>query len=38
MSELYHDSLSKESVVQRDVREGAEGNVGVEVGGVRDAR
>ena len=38
MSELYCDSLSKESVVWRDVREGVEGNVGVEVRGVRDAR
>ena len=38
MSELYCDSLSKESAVQRDVREGVEGNVGAEVGGVRDVR
>ena len=33
--ELYCDSLSKESAVQRDVREGVEGNVRAEVGGVR---
>ena len=38
VSELYCDSLSKESVVQRDVREGVEGNVRAEVRGVRDAR
>ena len=38
MSELYRDSLSKESVVWRDVREGVEGNVTAEVGGVRDVR
>ena len=38
VSELYCDSLSKESAVQRDVREGVEGNIGAEVGGVRDAR
>ena len=38
MLELYHDSLSKESAVQRDVREGVEGNIRAEVGGVRDAR
>ena len=38
VSKLYCDSLSKESMVWRDVREGVEGNVGVEVGGVRDAR
>ena len=37
-SELYCDRLSKESAVQGDVREGVKGNVGVEVGGVRDAR
>ena len=36
--ELYCDSLSKESVVWRDVKEGVKGNVGGEVGGVRDAR
>ena len=38
MLELYCDSLSKESAVWRNVREGFEGNVGAEVGGVRDAR
>ena len=38
VSELYCDSLFKESVVQRDVREGVEGNVRAEVRGVRDAR
>ena len=38
MSELYHSSLSKESVVRRDAREGVEGDVGVEVRGVKDAR
>ena len=38
MSELYCDSLSKESEVRRDVREGVEGDVGAEVRGVRDAR
>ena len=38
MLELYCDSLSKECVVQRDVREGFKGNVGAEVRGVRDAR
>ena len=38
MLELYCDSLSKESAVQRDVGEGVEGNVRLEVGGVRDAR
>ena len=37
-SELYCDRLSKESAVWRDVREGVKGNVGAEVGGVRDAR
>ena len=38
VKELYRDSLSKESAVQRDVRKGFEGNVRVEVRGVRDAR
>ena len=38
VSELYCDSLPKESAVWRDVREGFEGNVRAEVGGVRDAR
>ena len=34
VSELYCDSLFKESAVQRDVREGVEG----DVRGVKDAR
>ena len=38
MSELYCGRLSKESAVRRDVREGVKGNVGAEVGGVRDTR
>ena len=38
MLELYCDRLPKESVVQRDVREGVKGNVRAEVGGVRDVR
>ena len=38
MSELYCDRLSKEPVVQRDVREGVKGEVGAEVGGVRDLK
>ena len=38
MSELYHDSLFKESAVWRDVREGVEGDVGAEVRGVKDVR
>ena len=38
MSELYHGSLSKESAVQRDVREGVEGGVRAEVGRVKDVR
>ena len=38
MLELYCNRLSKESAVQRDVREGVKGNVGVEVREVRDAR
>ena len=36
--ELYHDRLSKRSVVWRDVREGVKGNVRAEVRGVRDVR
>ena len=32
------DSLPKESAVQRDIREGFEGNVRAGVGGVRDVR
>ena len=36
--ELYWDRLSKEPVVQRDVREGVRGDVGAEVGGVRDSK
>ena len=38
MLELHHGSLSKESVVWRDVREGVKGGVRAEVGGVKDAR
>ena len=38
MSELYHGSLSKESAVQRDVREGVKGGVRAEVRGVKDTR
>ena len=38
MSELYHDRLSKESAVWRDVREGVKGDVRAEARGVRDAR
>ena len=38
MLELYHGSLFKKSVVQRDVREGVEGGVGAEVRGVKDVR
>ena len=36
--ELYRDSLSKESAVRRDVREGVEGDVRADVRGVRDVR
>ena len=37
MLELYCERLSKESVVQGDVREGVKESVRAEVGGVRDA-
>ena len=38
MSELYHDRLSKKPAVQRDVRKGVKGDVGAEVGGVRNLK
>ena len=38
VSELYCEGLSKESVVQGDVRKGVKGSVRAEVRGVRNAR